>query len=323
MTRWHPFLALLVRMFAVLLGVALLLNAVGGLVVSGFDASVWLVDLRALPTGVGVALCVAWGVCFLVLAWRGAEVSRVARWGVLGFGLVAIVNAVNYYRLVAEGVITTDVPVPMSLLLAAAAGFVLLGATRWTQPHPTRRQWALACMAAPAMVGAFLLAQILAFGATDYRRRADAIVVFGARVYADGRPSLAAADRVATGVELYHAGLAPVLLISGGPGDGETTEAEGMKRLAISLGVPAGAILIDDAGLNTASTVRNAGTLLPRSRVLAVSHGYHLARVKLMCERAGLRAYTVPAAESRMLSRKPMFVAREVVALARYYFRVG
>ena len=36
---------------------------------------------------------------------------------------------------------------------------------------------------------AFPLAQILSFGLTDYRRSANAIVVFGAGVYANGRMS--------------------------------------------------------------------------------------------------------------------------------------
>src|SRR5206468_3041201 len=103
----------------------------------------------------------------------------------------------------------------------------------------------------------FPLAQIIFFGHTDYRRRADAIVVFGARAYASGKPSPLLADRVRTACELYHEGYAATLVFSGGPGDGQVDEPHAMQRLAESLGVPESAILLDPDGLNTDATVRN------------------------------------------------------------------
>src|SRR5438552_2413903 len=102
---------------------------------------------------------------------------------------------------------------------------------------------------------AFPLAQMFCFGKTDYRRPADLAVVLGARVYADGRPSDALADRVRTACQLYREGLVGKLLFSGGPGDGKVHETESMKRLAIQLGVNPRDILLDEAGLNTQATV--------------------------------------------------------------------
>jgi uncharacterized SAM-binding protein YcdF (DUF218 family) len=54
---------------------------------------------------------------------------------------------------------------------------------------------------------------------------------------------------------------------------------------------------------------------------LAVSHGYHLPRVKLTFQRAGVEAYTVPARETFVLPHRPFLLAREVVALWAYYLR--
>src|SRR5207247_5306056 len=129
----------------------------------------------------------------------------------------------------------------------------------------------------------FPLAQMFFFGKTDYRRPADAAVVLGARVYADGRPSDALADRVRTACQLYREGLARKLLFSGGPGEGLIHETEGMKQMALQLGVKPQDILVDEAGLNTQATVGNTSSICARmhlSRILVVSHFYHLPRIK-------------------------------------------
>ena len=60
-----------------------------------------------------------------------------------------------------------------------------------------------------ACLAIFPLAQMFFFGKTDYRRPADAAVVLGARVYADGRLSDALADRVRTACQLYRDGSGP------------------------------------------------------------------------------------------------------------------
>jgi uncharacterized SAM-binding protein YcdF (DUF218 family) len=167
-------------------------------------------------------------------------------------------------------------------------------------------------------------AQMFCFGPTDYRRPADAIVVFGARVYADGRVSDALADRVRTGCELYKDGLAKRIIFSGGPGDGDVHETEAMRAMALKLGVPAQAIMLDRDGINTRATVSNTCAMFEDSeirRVLAVSHFYHLPRIKMSYQRQDLEVYTVPAKESYTLTAMPYFMARETAALWVYYLR--
>lgn len=175
-----------------------------------------------------------------------------------------------------------------------------------------------------ACVVIFPFAQMLFFGKTDYRRPADIAVVLGARVYADGRPSDALADRVRTACNLYRNGTVKKLLFSGGPGDGSIHETEGMKRMAIQLGVKPEDILLDAHGVNTQATVKNTEVVfqqLHASRILVVSHFYHLPRIKLAYHREGWEVYTVPAKESYLLRQMPFNIAREVAALWVYYFR--
>jgi uncharacterized SAM-binding protein YcdF (DUF218 family) len=149
-------------------------------------------------------------------------------------------------------------------------------------------------------------------------------VVFGARVYADGEPSVALSDRVLTACRLYRVALVKKLIFSGGPGDGAVHETQAMRRLALDAGVRDEDILLDDRGLNTRATVANTTPMFRRNgirRVLAVSHFYHLPRIKLSYQRAGWDVYTVPAEETYVLTRMPVLIAREVAALWVYYLR--
>jgi uncharacterized SAM-binding protein YcdF (DUF218 family) len=293
----------------------------------GFDASLWWIDLRALPRPVAWTLLVAGAVFLGVFAsfpvmsqWRRRMTTMLATL----LTVAAAGNGVNFYRLLAAGEIRSALPVPMSFLIAAALAFVACEAWRRPTPVVPRANAWRVILATAACLVVFPLAQVVCFGKTDYRRRADAIIVFGARAYADGRPSDALADRVRTACQLYHEGWAKKLILSGGPGDGEIHETESMRRLAVQLGVPAEAILLDPQGLNTRATLANSKVILTREsarRALVVSHFYHLPRVKLAATRDGLEVFTVPARESYFLRQTPSFVAREVVALWVYYLR--
>ena len=313
----------LCRAFALVAGCALVLNALRAFTTSRWDASGWLMDLRPLPASVtGPALLVAGAILVshaLIRTGRiGSLIRHVAAVVAALLAFACLCNACEYLWLLGNGRIS-GAWVPISLVLCV--GFALVARSARARPVVMPRRSGLVALAmVPAMVVAFLLSQILIFGVTDYRRPADAIVVLGARVYADGTPSLALADRVATGASLYHQGLAPRLIMSGGPGDGTITEAQAMATYAVQLGVPRDAILLDEHGVNTGATARNIGAALaPGTRVLAVSHAYHLARVKLAFQQRGVTAYTVPAKESRTLMKWPLFVAREVAALGVYF----
>jgi uncharacterized SAM-binding protein YcdF (DUF218 family) len=218
-------------------------------------------------------------------------------------------NAIRFYVVLARGEISSSLPVPLSLLIAAALATIL--AAHFRPPQDNCSAFAIAFLAAGLL---FPLAQISLFGMTDYRRPADLIVVFGAKAYPNGVASPTLADRVRTGCELYRAGLAPRLLFSGGPG-----EPEAMQRLARTLGVPDAAVIRDPLGVNTESTVRNTMPLAAR-RILAVSHFYHLPRIKMTYQRYGVDVYTVPSIDT-VPWQMPFNLVREDVAFWAYYLR--
>lgn len=293
------------------------------------DGTAWLVDVRGWPGVVRAGVVVMWSVAWLGWAWR-QPVRGGWRWRATGVvtavaGVVVAADCVRFWRLVSAGVIDAGVALPLSLAVLAAVGVMAAGLVRGAGDDAagrgTIRRWrwrAVSCGTVAAAAGVFTFGQMVAFGKTDYRRPAEAIVVFGARAYADGRCSDALADRVRTACGLWHAGYAPRLVMSGGPGDGAVHETEAMRRLAVSLGVPEAAITCDPTGVNTRATVRATAGDAAAGPVLAVSHFYHLARVKLAYQRAGVEVYTVPARERYTLTKLPLLMAREFAALWYY-----
>ena len=289
------------------------------------DALTWIVDLRARPGLAAPAHALAWTAALLSLALlrrptRHGHAAAAAASAMLA--AIAAFDTARYHWLIGTAWISSSAPAPMSLGVLTLA--VLVGAHALRPPRVvSRRAYAAAVPLALAVVLGFTLAQMWTFGRTDYRRHVDAVVVFGARAYADGRPSDALADRVRTAVDLYHHGLTPLLILSGGPGDGSVHETQAMRALALSLGVPDDAILLDPQGLSTADTATNVADLAHARglrRIAAVSHAYHLPRVKLAFQRQSLGVVTTPAHERYTLRKMPYLVAREVAAIWYYAF---
>ena len=327
------------RGLALFIGGFSLLNLLGELHCAGFDANLWWIDLRPMGPALSRALLAAASVLLLAYGIRpGGRTWRRILTSAMTVALLGatVANVLAFHALAARQRIGAGCPVAFSLFVSVGLATILSAIPRHIPRLPRTDArlsralgggWtgriATGATVAACLVG-FPLAQMFCFGLTDYRRPADAAVVFGARVCASGRVSQAVADRVRTDCELYREGLVRKIVLSGGPGDGATHETEGMRRFAIRLGVPATDILVDENGLNTQATVRNTCALLGKHglrRIAAVSHFYHLPRIKLTYARHGREVYTVPARETRRLTALPIYMAREVAAIWVYYLR--
>lgn len=171
---------------------------------------------------------------------------------------------------------------------------------------------------------AYAVAEIVRQGDTDEAQPADAIVVLGAAQY-DGVPSAVFAARLDHAVRLYKAGLAKLFVVTGGklPGD-RFTEAATARHYAESHGVPAAAIIGEDAGRNTLESLQAVGAIL-RARGLStavfVSDRTHMLRVLRMATDQGLRAWGSPTPDSPTdedLGRKSQAILHELAGLAAY-----
>lgn len=138
-------------------------------------------------------------------------------------------------------------------------------------------------------------------GARDERVSADAIAVLGAAQY-NGRPSPVFRARLDHAATLYRLGLAPVVLVTGGVGAGDSlSEADVGRAYLLGLGVSASAAVALPAGSDTyASMAEVAGWFRGRGsrRVLLVSDAFHMLRLRILAPRLGLVAYTSGAPTS-------------------------
>jgi uncharacterized SAM-binding protein YcdF (DUF218 family) len=162
-------------------------------------------------------------------------------------------------------------------------------------------------------------------GTRDEQRSADAIVVMGAAQY-DGRPSPLFAARLDHAIELFHAGIAPRLIVTGGKQEGDrTTEAASARAYAIGRGVPGQAILAEEHSRTTLQSIRGVAGLM-RDEGLAtavfVSDPSHMLRVLRMASDEGIEAFGSPTRTSP-LERDPLrradAIVHELGALAIYF----
>lgn len=124
---------------------------------------------------------------------------------------------------------------------------------------------------------------------------ADAIVVLGSAVWPNEQPSPSLARRIARGIELWQAGLAPVLAPSGVVGYYPPAEAQVMARVAREAGVPERALVLDTQAASTserAERIRALAQLHGWSRVIIVSEPYHLRRASWLFREQGLEVQT-------------------------------
>ena len=141
----------------------------------------------------------------------------------------------------------------------------------------------------------------------DERRAADAIVVMGAAQY-DGRPSPLFAARLDHAIDLYHDGVAPRLIVTGGKREGDrTTEAASAREYAVRHDVPEHAILLEDTSRTTLQSIRGVETLMRDEGLesaVFVSDPSHMLRVLRMAADVGIDAYGSPTRTSP-LERDP------------------
>jgi uncharacterized SAM-binding protein YcdF (DUF218 family) len=132
---------------------------------------------------------------------------------------------------------------------------------------------------------------------TSHPAPADVVVVLSGGRYADGTLTESAIRRTVMAVRLYHKGLAPMLLFTGGTCCG-TSSSAGMARLARDLAVPPTAIVLEEHSRRTRDSARNTGALLRQlglRRALLVTSPLHMARSEWTFQAANVDVILVAA----------------------------
>src|SRR5215831_1443066 len=171
-----------------------------------------------------------------------------------------------------------------------------MGTKRWKRWLP----WLLALGLAGYAAGVYW--SIVRQAGRDESRQADAIVVFGAAEYS-GRPSPVYKARLDHAAELYHRGLAPIVITTGGAAaDPRFNEGDVGRDYLKSAGVPDRQLIAETQSPDTAESARRVAKILRANHsnsCLAVSDGYHMFRIKRMLSREGVTVYAAPRPNSK------------------------
>ncbi len=124
-------------------------------------------------------------------------------------------------------------------------------------------------------------------------KNVDCILVLGCGVKDDGTPSAMLRDRLDRSLELYFAGAAPKLLMSGDHGQTDYDEVNTMKNYAIECGVPSEDIFMDHAGFSTYESICRAKEIFQVKSLIIVTQEYHLYRALYLASAMDLTCYGV------------------------------
>jgi uncharacterized SAM-binding protein YcdF (DUF218 family) len=137
-------------------------------------------------------------------------------------------------------------------------------------------------------------------------RQVDAITVFAGGVGESGKAGGGYLERVKQAVDLYHEGMASRLIFSSGY-TFAFQEADVMRELAVSHGVPASAIILESKAANTYENVVFVREILDKHdwrSVLLVSSPYHMRRAILTWRKVApeITVVPIPVPESQFYS---------------------
>ncbi len=199
--------------------------------------------------------------------------------------------------------------------------------------HGSRRRgvnWLIVLLAAAVLAAvcfAIPFGAVIAGARTDIRGDPQVMVIFGCQVRKDG-PSILLRDRLDIALDYLEDHPDMTVVVTGGKGDDEhLSEAQAMYDYLTERGVDGERILMEDRSVNTRENIYYTFELLAANgydttaEMLAVSNGFHLARIRMLWDRAG-GAYnlsTLAAPSSHLPSRIWMYV-REPLALVKSFF---
>ncbi len=166
------------------------------------------------------------------------------------------------------------------------------------RPLYRRRKVLFGVVALLAMLWLVSIGAVLTWGVQDDAQRADAIIVMGAAQYR-GKPSPVLRARVDHAISLWQRGLAPILVLTGGTGTGDTVSEAAVGRVyAMAHAVPDSAILLENEGRSSSESLRSAVGIIHGRRLttaIVVSDPFHMLRLEILGRRFGIDPYTSPA----------------------------
>lgn len=151
--------------------------------------------------------------------------------------------------------------------------------------------------------------------------KSDLLLVLGAQLWGE-YPSPFLQARLEKAIELYRAGYAGVILVSGGQGTDEPiSEALSMKNYLVDHGIPPEAVLMEDQSTSTRENIAYSKAIMDRhgyASAIIVTNDFHVYRGVLDARNAKIDA-SGAAAPTEPAGSKWYFRVRETLALLYYW----
>lgn len=148
---------------------------------------------------------------------------------------------------------------------------------------------------------------------SDTIERAPVVMVLGASVLRSGQPSDILADRLKVASEIYAAGLADKVLVSGDNGQDGYDEVNAMRKYLLAAGVASEDVFLDHAGFDTYDSVYRARHVFGVTNAIVVTQGYHLPRALYLADVVGIEVQGVTS-DLQPYVKQAWFSARESLA---------
>jgi uncharacterized SAM-binding protein YcdF (DUF218 family) len=149
---------------------------------------------------------------------------------------------------------------------------------------------------------------------------ADTIIVLGSGLRRDGSPGDALRRRSIWAARLYEQGTAPVVICTGGVGQGQRrSEADACREVLLARGVPESAIILEDRSHSTEENAIYAREIMQANGwqdAVLVTDSFHMLRANWIFRTQDIDHYRSPV--PRQWMRSYWYVrhtAREVLAL--------
>lgn len=149
----------------------------------------------------------------------------------------------------------------------------------------------------------------------------DCILVLGAGIDNNNKPSLMLKERLDTSIDIYNLNITNKIIMSGDHIRDNHDEVNVMKKYAIDNNdIPSSNIFMDHAGISTYDSVYRAKNIFGVKKMIIVTQEYHLYRALYIAECLGIEAYGVNATK-KIYARQEMRDFREVLARTKDFLK--
>lgn len=149
----------------------------------------------------------------------------------------------------------------------------------------------------------------------------DCILVLGAGIDKNNKPSLMLKERLDTSIDIYNTHVTDKIIMSGDHTRNNHDEVNVMKKYAMDNNdIVSSNIFMDHAGVSTYDSLYRAKNIFGVKKMIIVTQGYHLYRALYIAESLGIEAYGVDATKKVYAGQK-MRDIREVAARCKDFLK--